>query len=128
MLYKLVKLVHIDIHEKLGGEIAKGQTFPPVHRRKAINHFRKEPHDILIGNILAEDVLQGIMINILKESLNVALENPAGAGVISAHPVSQPSKPVYGFMRSLSESTRVRVRNKSPVKERVENPINCVVQ
>src|SRR3989338_11528732 len=49
MLHELVKLVHVDIHEKLRGQIAERQSLSQCSTREAFNNSTDKPENIFVG-------------------------------------------------------------------------------
>ena len=52
MLHKLIKFIHINIHQKLRGEIAERQPLAWRSTLKTIDHSFDQPDNIRVGNIL----------------------------------------------------------------------------
>lgn len=64
------------------------------------------------------------MINIGKKLLNVALQYPAGLGVVLTRLIAKGTKTIKGFMRAFIFTARKGVGDKSPVKKGIKQPVN----
>jgi len=72
MLYEPVKLVHIDVNQELGSEIAEGETYSRITGVKTPDNFAQQPKNILIGDALPQNSQQHFVVNTGEEFLNVA--------------------------------------------------------
>ena len=68
------------------------------------------------------------MVNVLKELPDIAFQDPASPSVVSANFISELAESVQRFMGPLAQSTRERVRYKSPIKEWVELPTDGMME
>jgi hypothetical protein len=64
------------------------------------------------------------MINVGKKLPDIALQNPASAGIVPTGGVSEFTEPSQGPMRALAQPAGIRIGDESPIKERIQNPIN----
>lgn len=68
------------------------------------------------------------MVNIGEKLFNVTFKNQAGSGVIFAHDTTEFMEAVYGLMRTLTLTTRIRVGDKRFIKERIQDAVYGMVQ
>src|SRR3989344_3090775 len=77
---KLIKLVHINIHEELACEIPEWQTNAWfAFRMEAIDDFIQKPKRIVTSDAPPQDIFQYSVINARKELLDIAFQNPCGS-------------------------------------------------
>jgi hypothetical protein len=79
----MIKLVHVDIHEELAGEIPKRQTgadFPL--RVETFYDGIEKPHCIAVSDLSPEYVVQYGMIDAREKLPNITLQNPNCTRVI----------------------------------------------
>lgn len=79
-------------------------------------------------NIGTENVHKDRLVNGCEEFSNVALEHPAGAGIIFRYLASEGAKAVHRSVRALPYSAGIGVGDEQSVKEWVEDTIEGVVQ
>ena len=124
-----VKLVHADINQKLGGQVAQRQTFAFFTISvETADDFAQKPHNISIGDVAIENFQKNLMVNTREELPDIALQNPAGSLIIPAGFPDKSPESIYSFVSSLVETTGIRVGDEQPVKERVKNPVNSVME
>ncbi len=128
MFHKLVKFVHINIREKLGGQIAERETNARLPRTKTLNNLSEKPDNFLAGALTRQSTKQNFMVNVREKLPDVALQNPAGFGVVLAHFTTKRTESVYGFVRSFTDAAGIGIGDKSSVKERIKNAIDGVVK
>lgn len=56
VLYPLIEFVHVDVHEKLGGEVPQWQSYAG-RGMKAADDTLYEPEDALVGNMSPQYVV-----------------------------------------------------------------------
>jgi len=54
MLHKLIKLIHVDVHQKLRGKIAERKSYSLFTARKTADNILQKRENILVGNIFSE--------------------------------------------------------------------------
>ena len=126
VLHKLVKLVHIDVHEELGGEIAERET-DAGRRGKAADHLFQQPDDALVCNVGFHNFNEYRMVDACEELADVALKYPAGACVILTHGISERPETVHRSVCPLVVAAGERVGDKGFVEERIELAVYRVV-
>lgn len=67
------------------------------------------------------------MVNAGEKFPDVTLQNPAGAGIVSAGFIGEFPKTVEGFMRSFAEPAGIRISDERSVKIGIQNPIYGMV-
>src|SRR3989344_2911805 len=68
------------------------------------------------------------MVHRIKEFPHIALQNIAGSRVILAFFPEHRAKCIYSLMRSLANTTRIRIGNERWFKSRIENFENSVME
>jgi hypothetical protein len=82
VLHELIKLIHIDVDEELGGEVAEGEALASCTGVEAGDDTLYECTDAFIGYISVDDLHQYLLINGSEELLDVAFEYPAGFRIV----------------------------------------------
>src|SRR3989344_6864760 len=107
MLHKLVKIIHVYIHEQLARQVTEWQSFGykldircPIC--ETADDFGNENANVFVGNISAHDAEQYRLINGREELLDVAFQDPAGASVIARYFVCKLPESIHRAMCSLS--------------------------
>jgi len=68
------------------------------------------------------------MINARKKLSNVALEHPAGSGVVFTYDISELSESIYRLVHPPVLSAGERISNECPVKKRVEDSVKRMME
>lgn len=68
------------------------------------------------------------MVNAGKKLFNIALEYPAGFGIVLAGFLAKSPKPSNGFMGSFVIAARKRIADKCFIKKLVKQVVNSVMQ
>ena len=77
MLHELIEFVHVDVHKKLGGEVAQRKA-----GSKAADNTLQKPERVCVRNVLVQDAHAHGVVDGSKELPNIALQYPAGASVV----------------------------------------------
>src|SRR3989338_2854550 len=98
---KMVELVHVNVHQKLAGEIAQRQAdVRPVFGVETSDNFAQKQDHISAPDVFLQNIAQNFMIDIGEEFSDVALQNPSGPGVIPRNFASVVAEAVYGAVRA----------------------------
>lgn len=130
VFYKLIKLVHINIGEKLGCKVSYRRAFNAgfligIGSKTFDDNFH-QIHQITIFDSAADNFQKNLVINGRKELANVALESKTyPSGLKNFTRIY--AKPLYSFMCSLIFSARIRIGNKGRFKNRVKETKNRVM-
>jgi len=125
----VVKLVHVDIHQKLTGEIAQRQTnIRPVLGVKTSDHLAQKQDRISALDVSLKNIAQNFMIDIGEEFSDVTFQNPDRSSVIPRNFASVVAEAIYRPVRAFDAPTRVRIENKFWIEVRIQNPIDGVMQ
>src|SRR3989338_9753146 len=95
---------------------------------KATDDFGDEGKDAFVGDITTYDVVKDAVVDGGEELADVALEYPARAGVVARNLVGELPETVHRAVRPLSPPARIRIGDERTVKERIQFPIQCVVE
>ena len=125
---ELVKFVHINVYEKLGGEIAERESLPGRVRMEASYYFMKKPADFFIGNIRRKHFLQCAMIDIFEKLSDVTLQDPAGLRMVYARFPSESRESLKRPMCPLIFPAREGIGNENRVKERIKYAVDGVME
>ncbi len=72
-LHVMIEFVHVDIHEKLRGEISERQSDGILpFGRKAVDHLPEQPKDVRVFDMYCKNALQHCMVNAREEFPDVA--------------------------------------------------------
>jgi hypothetical protein len=93
--------MHVDIHEKLGREVAEWQADAGSGRMKTGYNLFDKPPDIGISDMPLKYFHHDCMINAGKEFFDIALKHKAGAGVIFGYYAGKISESIESSVRSL---------------------------
>jgi len=100
--------MHVNIHKQLTGEITKRQTHGGMTRHtaftrvKTFNNLVKQPQSIGVLDVFLQNLKQNLVIYVREKLSDIALQNPTGAGVISAHLKGKSAKTIERFVRAFS--------------------------
>ena len=112
MFNELIELVHINVHQKLRGEVTKWKSDSRISRIETLDDRRDKPYDISVRNILFHYTEQNSLIDIRKEFLDVTFQHPDGLGIILGDNIVELAEPPKGSMHTLANLTRIGVGNK----------------
>lgn len=126
VLHELVKLVHVDVHEKLGGEVTERQSFSGNSRIETPHNLPKETKNVAIRNSFADERKENTVVNARKEFSDIALQDKAGSRVIFARLVRKRTKAIHRAVRTFPQTARKGIRNEFSIKEWVQNAVNRV--
>ena len=80
---KVVKLIHVNIHQKLAGEISQGQADVwSVLGVETSDHFAQKQDRISAFDVFLQNIAQDLMIDIGEEFSDIAFQNPDRPRVI----------------------------------------------
>ena len=116
MFYKLIKLIHVHVDQKLRGKIPQRQALArilistPWRRLKdigseAADDFSDETENTFVGNVCGHDVEQNCLINGGEKLSDVALEHPCSLGVVLGDFVCKGTKTIHRFVGAFPLST-----------------------
>ena len=126
---KVVKLVHVNIYQKLAGEIAQRQAdVRSVLRVKTPDHFAQKQDRISAPDMLFQNITQNLMIDVGEEFSDIAFKNPDRLRVILRNFASLIAEAIYRSVRAFDAPTRVRIENELGIEVRIQNPIYGVMQ
>jgi hypothetical protein len=135
VLHVLVKFVHINIDEKLGGEVAKRKptSNTTIYRSvrcggEAVDDVCEKRENLFVQNTFCKSFLKDFVINGGEELSDVALENPCGAGIVLGHFVCEGAEAVECSVRSLAFSAGEGICDECTIEKRMENAIYGVMQ
>jgi len=128
VLHKLVKLVHIDIHQELRGEITERKSYTFLFYVEAADYLRKKPENTLVGDARLENADETTLVNRRKELTHVALEHPDRLRVIARDAVRESAEAVERFVASLVLTARVRTRNEGLIEKWIQQAIERVME
>ena len=106
MFHKLVKLVHIDVDQKLRCEITKRQTFARFSM-EASDDSSQKLQNIPIRNVLCENMKEDTLVNRSEKLPYITLEYPNSPCMIVGSLASKASEAVDGFMDSFIVSAGI---------------------
>src|SRR3989344_5372442 len=127
VLYKLIKLVHIDIHQELGCEITEGQAFASTSTLKTLYHSLNEPESIGISNMSFYNFNKTRLINRGKKFSNVAFKHPHSFCMPKRCRSSRFLKCLNSSMCPLEITARIGIVNKFFIKKWVQRPVESAV-
>ncbi len=128
MLCELVEFVHVDVDQKLRGEVAERNTNTPLHGVKAFYDFGQKPENVGVGNVPFQNVRQYGMVDIFEKLPYVAFEHPCRFRMVFGYLSGKRSKSVYCLVHALFLSARVGMGYESVVEKRIQHAIESVVQ
>lgn len=123
-----IELMHIDVHQKLGGQIAKRKTDAVVGRMETRYNFANELTDIRIDNMAFKNFNQHSMVYVGEEFLDITLEYVTSAGMVLRYLASKIPEAIKCSMCPFVLATGIRVENKALVKISIELFINKMMQ
>lgn len=104
VLYELIKLVHVDIHEQLRSEVPERQAFTLLRRVEATHNFYEERLDVFILDVQRQYIKQNLLVNGGEKLSDIALEYPYRARVILTCLVCKLPEAIHRAMRALALS------------------------
>lgn len=128
MLHELVKLVHIDIHEELRGQVPEGQAEARFCTLEAAYDLSEEPKHVAIWYTLLEYPHEALLVYGGEELTHVALQYPNRTGVIVGDAVREPLEMLVCLVISLTLPARVRASYEGLVEKRIQETVNRVVE
>ena len=105
--YELVKCVHVYVDEQLRSEVAKREAFSFFFCVKAINNLIKQPKDVFVRYVFLQNAFENMVVDIFKEFLDVAFQNPACFCIVFARFASERTKPIKRLVGSFIDATRI---------------------
>ena len=119
-LQKVIKLIHVNIHQKLACKIAQRQAdVRPVFGVETSDHFTQEQDRISAFDVLFQNVTQNLMIDVCEEFSDIAFQNPDRPRMIARNLEGLITETVYRSVRAFDAPTRVRVEDKLGIEVRV---------
>lgn len=91
---------------------------------KTLDDLSQEPKNILIRNPLSQKAKKNCLVDTRKALPHVALEDPDGLRTITRNLTREGPEPIERFVRALPISTGVRVGNKRPIEEGIQNAVD----
>jgi len=128
MLHELVKLVHIDIYEKLRGEVPEREPDTFSRAEKTPHNLPEKPQDISVWYALGQYRKQTLLVYRSKELPHVAFQYPDRTCVIVRDAEREPSEMFECLMTTFLLPTRVRACDKCLVEKRIKKTINGAMQ
>ena len=127
MLHKLIKLVHVNIGEKLGGQIPYGNASP---RRALIaphNGFQK-PQRIIISDAFFDYGKENFVIHAVKKLFNVTFQGKTAIRIVLARIHNHLLENVHPLMGAKSHPAGKRGWNEGRLEDRVHDRKDRVVK
>lgn len=124
---ELVELVHVDVHEELGGEVAQREAFAGRGGVEALYHFCKECDRAFVCYPLFEHCEEYLLVDGSEKLPYVALEHPAGARVVLRDSSGEGLEAVHRPVCPLPFTTGIRVGDECAVEEWVQLAIERVM-
>ncbi len=132
IFHKLIKLVHINIGEKLRGEVANRKSFlveqVGITTRKTAYNFFRQPQSIQVLNFLSQNFRKNEVVYGIKKLFHIAFQNIAGLSVVSRHLSYYLLCREHSFMIAFTDPTRKGMGYESGFKNGIEDVVNSVVQ
>lgn len=128
ILHELVKLVHIDIYEKLRGEVPEREPDTFSRAEKTPHNLPEKPQDILVWYALGQYRKKALLVYRGKEFPHVAFQHPDRTRVIVRDAKREPSEMFERFMTAFLLPARVRACGKCLVEKRIKKTINGAMQ
>ena len=119
MLHELVKLVHIDIHEELRGQVPERQTEARFRALEAAYDLSEKPKHIAIWYARLEYPQEALLVYGGEELAYVAFQHPDRASVIAGDAVCESPEMLVCLVISLTFSARVRTPYEALIEERI---------
>jgi len=121
MFNKLIKLVQIDVGEKLGSEIpnrkaAFALSLSWIFGFKAVNNLRTKPKRLNIFNPTHQNFFEYLMVNRVEKFSNIALQSKTWPGIIPACFSGRIFHRRNAFMRSFANAAGKGIGNKGRLK------------
>lgn len=117
---KVIKFVHVNVHQELTGEIAQRQTdVRLVFGVKTPDYFTQEQYRIFALDMFFQNITQNLLVDIGEKFSNIAFQDPDRSRLIPRNLASLVAKAIYGAVRAFDAPTRVRVENKLGVEIRI---------
>ena len=104
MFHKLVEFVHVNVYQKLGGQIAERKSDTGDTRIKTPDDYRYEIEDILIGNIFCGYIQENRVIDVCEKLSDVAFEHPYRPDVVLRNPADEFSESAESAIRFVIKS------------------------
>ncbi len=125
----MIELVHVNVYQKLAGEIAQGQAdVRSVLGVETSDHFAQKQDRISAPDMFFQNITQNLMIDIGEEFSDIAFKNPDRPRVILRNFASLIAEAIYCSVRAFDAPTRVRIENELGIEVRIQNPIYGVMQ
>lgn len=122
MFHEPVKFVHIDIYKKLRGEVTEWEANPKPRRGETIDNLANQPQRPFV-QIPLENTNKRLVISAREEFPYVALQNPAGFGVVFASLPAEATEAVQCLMCPLPDPTGKRIGDELTIEVRVQNSV-----
>jgi dsDNA-specific endonuclease/ATPase MutS2 len=128
VFHELIELVHIDIYKKLRGEVPERKPHTRSRTGETLYHSTDEQVNLGIRNVSLKNSEQYSMVDTREELPNVTLEHPDRARMIMRDFIRKRAKTIECLMCPLPLAARIRVGDERAVEERVQLPIERMVE
>lgn len=127
VLHELVELIHVDVGEKLRGEVPEWKTFTRFNV-EAVNDSLQKPHHILVTQSSSEYRQEDLMVDARKKLSDITLEYPDSSSMIMRYFPSHGSESVESLMSPFFLAARKRIGNEGRIKNGIEFAVYCAVE
>ena len=126
---KMIELVHVNVHQKLAGEITEWQTDTGLTRSMEAPHdFPEESDDILIFDSPFQNTVQNPVIYSGEKFSDITFQNPNCAGMIVRNLPRIFAEAIYRPVCAFDAATRIGIEDKLGIKIRIQNSVDGMMQ
>ncbi len=116
----MIELVHVNVYQKLAGEIAQGQAdVRSVLGVETFDHFAQKQDRISAPDMLFQNITQNLMIDVGEEFSDIAFKNPDCPRMILRNFAGLIAEAIYRSVRAFDAPTRVRIENELGIEVRI---------
>lgn len=122
--------MQVDVGEKLGGDIAKGQAYFPSGSNlqvEAVDDLVDEVQQLLVNHLPADQLLEKYVVDGVEEAADIHFETKARLGSVGADFGNPLAQLLHTEMSSLALLAREAVENEPRAENRDQSFINKVV-